>query len=151
MQPTFRDRPALTFLGIQRRINHNTVDWGALWEQEYLPRLPEILPFATEDACHGLYYSTDDPQLLDFIAGRPVSGVGEAPEGMVLRDLPAAHEAVFECGMGEIGPTWDYVMGQWLPASEYAHDEAAPCYERFAPGCHEGTVPVTIHVPVRRK
>lgn len=66
-----------------------------------------------------------------------------------MRALPACREAVFECSLPTIGQTWGAIFGQWLPGSGHELDPSSACYERFPPGCHEGTAPVTIHVPIR--
>jgi len=150
MTPRMEERGAFTVMGIQLRINPMSADYGDIWRNQYEPRLPEIEPFATDEACLGLYFGTGDEGKVDFVAGRPVEGVTNLPDGLVLWEVPGATEAVFECTMGTIGPTWHAIYQEWLPASEYVADEDAPCYERFAPGCHEGTVPVTIHVPVKK-
>jgi len=145
------ERSALTVMGIELRINPMAADWSDIWRNKYEPRLPEIEPFATDEACLGLYFGTGEAGMVDFVAGRPIKGVTVVPEGLVLREVPGATEAVFECTMETIGATWHAIFRDWLPASEYVADEGLPCYERFAPGCHEGTVPVTIHVPVKKK
>ena len=56
-----------------------------------------------------------------------------------------------ECAIAEIGPTWQAIFSQWLPASGYVPDEAAPAFEEFI---EEGPSPedttVRVHLPLRR-
>ncbi len=150
MEPTITERPAVALLGVQVRINPMQADYTDIWRNQYEPRHGEIASFATDEACLGVYFDCGEAEMSDFVAGRPVAPGTTPPEGLVVREMPGGSEAVFECTMTTIGPTWGRIFGEWLPTSGYAHDEARPCYERFAPGCHEGAVPVTIHVPVRK-
>ncbi len=149
MEPTISDGSARTLLGIQVRINPMQADSDDIWRTQYEPRAEEIASFAIDEACLGVYFACGEKDLCDFMACRPVAAGAVAPEGLVVRDMPGGSEAVFQCTMSTIGSTWGGIFGEWLPSSGYAGDAARPCYERFAPGCHEGTVPVTIHVPVK--
>ena len=152
MQPTrFEERQASRLLGIQRRLDPQATDWEALWREEYAPRLPEIRSCTTGKTCLGAYIAGGSDGLLEFVAGRPAREGIEAPPGLIVRELPAATYAVFECTMADIGATWHAIYGDWLPSSNYLADASKACIEEFAPGCHEGTVPVRIFVPVMRR
>ncbi|MBT3374720.1 MAG: AraC family transcriptional regulator [Lentisphaerae bacterium] len=149
MQPVrFEERPAGRLLGIQRRLDPHTTDWGALWQEEYAPRLPEIEARCTGDVCLGAYFAGGDDGLLEFVAGRPARDGVDVPADLVMREIPAATYAVFECTMEAIGATWDAIYSDWLPSSSYVTDADKACFEEFAPGCHEGKTPVRILVPV---
>jgi len=150
MQATIQERKGFTVLGILVTIDPMAADYNDIWRNQYEPRADEIRAHATDEACFGIYFDCGKPGMVDFVAGAPVAGVGAPPEGLVLREIGPCTEAVFECSMAAIGQTWGAIFGQWMPASGYRIDESRPCLERFAPGCHEGTVPVTIHVPVRK-
>jgi len=152
MEPQLRDRPAFMVMGIQVRLeNPMTADYEAIWEQQFASREADIAPHTAEEAAYGVYFPTEQEGADDFVAGMAVSGVTAAPAGLVLREVPAAHEAVFECTMSNIGPTWQQIFETWMPAAGYELVRGAPPFERFPPGCHEGTAPVTIHVPVRKR
>ena len=151
MEPRIVERPAMWIAGIERRIDPMSADWDDLWRAQYEPVLPVLAPLALEDACYGVYFGTDEPAMMDLVAGQSVREGTVPPSGTVVRALPASREAVFECTITSIGQTWGLIFGQWLPSSGFEVDSASACYERFAPGCHEGTVPVTIHVPIRAR
>lgn len=150
MQAKIQERNGFTVLGIQLTINPMVADYSDIWLNQYEPRVNEVRAHATDEACVGVYFDCGKPNMVDFVAGAPVSGVAQPPEGLVLREVPPCTEAVFECNMATIGQTWEAIFRQWMPASGYRVDESSPCFERFAPGCHEGRVPVTIHVPVTK-
>ena len=139
-------------MGVQVRLdNPMAADYESIWQQQFGPRQPEIAPYSSEEAAYGVYFPTEQEGVDDFVAGMAVSGVEEAPEGLVLREVPAAHEAVFRSGLRDLGATWQCIFGEWLPTSGYEHAMGGAPFERFPPGCHEGTAPVTIHVPVRKR
>lgn len=69
----------------------------------------------------------------------------------MLREVPAAQEAVFPCTLNTIGPTWGRIYDEWLPNSGFEHGAAWAGYEVYPPefGPQGGTL--TIHVPIRKK
>jgi len=150
LQPTFERRDAFWVLGIQERADPMEVDYSAFWAR-FGERAAEVQPLAIEAAGHGVYFPTEEEGLVDVFGGMAVPPGTPTPEGLVLREVPAGHYAVFQCTMQDIAPTWGAIYGEWLPASEYEADHTKACFEQFAPGCHEGTEPVRIFVPVRRK
>lgn len=150
MEPVaFRRKDAFWVLGIQERANPMTVDYCAFWAR-FEARAAEVQPLAIEPAGYGVYLPTAEKGSVDVFGGMAVGANVAAPAGLVLREVPAAEYAVFECTMSTIGSTWQAIYGEWLPASGHDADHLRPCFERFAPGCHEGTVPVQIFVPVRK-
>ena len=149
MEPVrFVDCPYGTVVGVQRRIRLADADWGALLGQEYMPMMKAVDAQGEGHPCMGYYFGTGEDGVVDFVMGKPARPGAEATDGLVVRDVPAAHYAVFECGMAEIGSTWGAIYSAWLPASQWREDEAAVCFEAFAPGCMEGAEPVAIHIPV---
>jgi predicted transcriptional regulator YdeE len=152
MQPIrLEKRPALRLLGIQRRLDPQTTNWEKLWRDDYAPHLPEIQARSRGETCMGAYMSGGDDGLVEFLAGRPAQDGIDVPPGLIVRELPAATYAVFECAMADIGATWHAIYGDWLPGSDYLTDGGKACLEEFAPGCHEGRTPVRILVPVMRR
>jgi len=140
----------MRLLGIRRRLDPRSTNWGTLWRDDYAPRLAEIEARSTGDVCLGVYMPGESDGLVEFMAGRPARDGIEVPPGLAVRELPAATYAVFECTMADIGATWHAIYGDWLPRSDCLIDDGKACFEEFAPGCHEGRVPVRILVPVVR-
>jgi len=148
LQPSFTPRDAFWVLGIQERANPMQVDYSAFWAR-FEQRLAEVQPLATGPDGYGVYFPTAEEDIVDVFGGMAVTPGTTPPEGLVLREVPAGHYARFECTMQDIGATWGAIFGEWAPTSGHEIDHASPCFERFAPGCHEGTEPVRIHVAVR--
>jgi predicted transcriptional regulator YdeE len=103
------------------------------------------------EACQGYYFSTDEDGVVDLIMGKPARQGAIPADGLVMRDVPAAQYAVFECSLPEIGATWRGIYCEWLPESDWLEDAAAPCFEEYAPECAKGQVPVLIYIPVLRQ
>ena len=93
----------------------------------------EVQPLAIEAAGYGVYFQTDQPGLCDVFGGMAVPPGANVPEGLVLREVPAAQYAVFECSLATIGATWGAIFAEWLPTSEYEEDRPRPCVEHSRP------------------
>jgi predicted transcriptional regulator YdeE len=150
LQPSFTDRDAFWVLGIQERADPTQVDYTAFWAR-FEERAAEVQPLAIEAAGYGVYFPAGEGEVCDVFGGMAVAPDTKTPEGLVLREVPAAEYATFECTLNTIGLTWGAILMEWLPASEYESDPGKCCFEHFPPGCHEGTAPVRIFLPVRRK
>ncbi len=145
---TLQPREAFTVLGVQVRVNPMTADYKAIWEQ-FMAREAEVTPHNSDGVYYGVFFPTGEEGLDDHLAGMAVTGVTEAPEGLVLREVPAGQEAVFPCTMDTIGATWASAF-EWLPANGQEYDHPLPCYERYVPS-PQGPPTVTIHIPVRAR
>jgi predicted transcriptional regulator YdeE len=150
LEPTLERKDAFWVLGIQERANPMAVDYGAFWAR-FSARLAEVQPLATEPAAYEVHFPTEEEGVADVFGGMAVPASVTVPEGLILREVPAAECAVFECTMSDIGATWGAIFGEWLPTSGYEHDPSKAPFEQFRPGCHEGTVPVQIFLPVRKR
>jgi predicted transcriptional regulator YdeE len=148
LRSAFTSRDAFWVLGIQERADPMSMDYQAFWSR-FMAREPELRSLVTGPDGYGVYFPTDQEGLVDVFGGMAVPPETAPPEGLVLREVPAGHYAVFECTMQDIGATWAAVFGEWAPSAGHEIDHTAPCFEHFTPGCHEGTEPVRIFVPVQ--
>lgn len=152
MEPAVVTRQTFNVLGVQSRIDPRTADYRSIWEKQFEPHHDFVRRLATEPGYYGMYFPSEVPGKVDFIAGMAVADTGEIPRGLVVREVPVAQYAVFECKMDAIGSTWEKIYGGWLADSEqYAEDESKACFEYFPPGADEGKALVSIHVPLRAK
>ena len=116
-----------------------------------MPRHGEIKPFSTDGAYYGVDYMPDESGLFEYIAGMAVGDVADIPEGLVVREVPAATDAVVECTVATISQACSFIHGEWLPGSGYEHDASLPGLEHYPPDTTTGESPVFVHVPVRVK
>jgi predicted transcriptional regulator YdeE len=127
-------------------------DYKDIWGNQFMPHHDAVRRFADGDGYYGVYFPSDEPGQVDFIAGMAADASAEASEGLVLRGLPGGQYAVVECAMEAIAQTWQTIYGEWLPKSDaYAADEERPCFEHFPPGADQGKVPLSIYVAVKGK
>jgi predicted transcriptional regulator YdeE len=141
---------AFTVLGLQERIQPMAADYTAIWAR-YEARHDEIAALGTGEDCYGVYFGTEQEGLVDHLACKAVPPGVAIPEGLTLREVAGGMYAVFECSITTIGPTWQAIFGEWLPAAAYAYDSQRPSFERFPPGCHGGEARVSIYAPVKPK
>ena len=131
LQPTMEHRDAFWVLGIQEGANPMEVDYPAFWAR-FTERAAEVQPLAIEPAGYGVYFPTGEEGLVDVFGGMAVAAGVKVPEGLVLREVPTAEYAVFECTLSTIGPTWGAIFSEWLPASGYEEDRPKPCFARLS-------------------
>jgi predicted transcriptional regulator YdeE len=71
-------------------------------------------------------------------------------KALVARNVPAARYAVFKCASQDMGKTYQYIYGEWLPKSRYKIDKNACCFEQYAPK-EWANRPVFIYIPISPK
>ena len=150
MEPKLVSREAFTVMGVAVRGNPAKLDYNDIWMSQFMAREADIKPYSVDGAYYGAYFCTGQEGLVDMIAGMAVEGVSDAPEGLVMREVPAATYATFECTVGTIGPTWGTIE-RWLAEGEYEWDHSKSDFEYYPPETAGEASPVTIYVGVRRK
>ena len=149
MEPTIVSRGAFVALGLPARVPReaqNEETFKAIWI-DFEKRHDEIKPYSTDGAYYGISFGTDEAGEVDYLAAMAVEPSVDVPEGLVLREVPAARYAVFECPVGAIGRTYRLIFSGWLPGSSFELSRSAAVFEQYA---HEGQEPtlVRIHVPL---
>jgi predicted transcriptional regulator YdeE len=151
MQPKIITLESFEVMGTESRITpeeESSETYGLVWKAFEL-HLDTIRPHSTDHAYYGVNFPTKDEGVFDYVAGMAVGGAVTPPEGLVIRRIPAARYAVFECSMIKIGETYQHIFSTWLPGSPYRPSGSTPVFEQYAP---EGENPlVRIHVPVEEK
>jgi AraC family transcriptional regulator len=148
MEPRMVSRGAFNVMGVLVHSVPEKVDFNAVWSQQYMPRDAEVKPLSTDNAYYGLWRSSADPNVPDYIAGMAVGDGAEAPAGLVIHRQPATQYAVFECAMKTMGATYGFIYGQWFPASPYEFNPGCGDFEFYPPGATDES-PAFIYIPVR--
>ncbi len=138
-------------MGAVSRIEPMSADYMALWSKGFDPHAAAVAALATEQGYYGVYYGTDQPGWVDFMAGMVVGADAVAPKGLEVRPMPGGTYARFDCTLGTIGPTWGAIYGQWLPSSGYVEDYTRPALEYYPPETMSPDAAVTIWVAVQPK
>jgi predicted transcriptional regulator YdeE len=146
MEPKFADREPFTVMGLQRSFTPENEDFEAIWK-DFMEYHDQIAPHSTDAAYYGVCFGTEDEHVMEYVAGMAVGPVDSVPEGLVVRQVPAAQDAVFECTVATIHDTYEHIFHEWLPPAPYEGDKA-PAFEHYPPNTTVGTSPVFIHIPV---
>ena len=150
MEPTFVDRHAFTVMGVQERFTPETEDFEGIWKR-YMAYHDQVGPLSTDGAHYGVCFASDEEGAMDYVAGMAVPAGTPCIEGLVVRDVSAARDAVFECTVGTIRDAYEFIHHTWIGASPYVLDDPTPGFEQYPPGTESGESPVFIHAPVRGK
>jgi len=150
MDPKMVTRDAFTVMGLMECFTHNAEDFEGIWKR-FMAYQDQIQPLSTDKAYYGVGFGTEESSKIEYLAGMAVGDVDSLPQGLVLRDVPAARYAVFQCTVKTIHQTYDYIFDEWFPSSPYEHDEPKPLFEHYPPDTATAESPVFLHVPIRLK
>ena len=152
VEATIVSKPTFAVMGVLNSGGPTALDYGDIWGSQFASRAMGIGAAATERDAYGVYFATEQEGVVEMVAGMPVPLGTEAPEGLVVREVPAATYALFPCKMADIGATWKAIEDEWQPTSDHEWDEAGASFELFPPestGAPDS--PLTIYVAVKRK
>jgi predicted transcriptional regulator YdeE len=153
VEPKIVDRDEFAVLGVLVE-NLNPEELGGfeeVWGERFMTYHEQITRYSTDKAYYGVTFATEGGKNINYLAGMAVAGVDEPPQGLVLRRIPAAREAVFQATVATIHKAYHLIFGEWLPSSGYDLDVSMPGFEKYPPGTSGLESPVSIHVPVREK
>jgi predicted transcriptional regulator YdeE len=152
MEPTIRRRQAFTVMGTSARMSPSEEtgeNYAKIWSdfEQYNEQLKQL---SIDGKYYGVTFPTHQQNLFDYVTAMAVpDGSEPIDEGLVVRTVPAAQYAIFECPVEKIGQTYQYIMGQWLPASPYRITPSAASFEEYPPEGQD--LPVCIYIPVSKK
>ncbi|HLT74133.1 MAG TPA: GyrI-like domain-containing protein [Ohtaekwangia sp.] len=121
----------IALIGIRMRFSLAANRTAELW-QNFMPRRHEIgttignALYSVEVYDDLSYFAAFDPtNQFDKWAGVAVERVEMVPEGMATLLIPAGEYVVFDYKgrPSEVGPTYQFIYGQWLSNSEYKLDD----------------------------
>ena len=122
MEPKFVDLPAFTLVGSRYYGKNEHQEISALWG-EFNEHSGAIRHVTANTPAYGL--CTGDPKAangeFEYVAAFQVDQAADIPEGMVVRQVPAAHYAVFTHvgSLAKLSDTYHYIYQVWLPQSGY--------------------------------
>ena len=159
MKPRFVDKGEFTIVGLASYFSKSTTaEIPPLW-CKFVQRVGE-LKNADPIVCYGYCDQPEDvPDGKEFryMACVEVKEQEDIPKDMTAVKVPAKQYAVFthKGAVNEIGRTYDYIYGTWLPESGY---EADGCHdfeyydERFnSQNPMDPQSEVDVYVPVKKK
>ena len=150
--PTMCDRAAFTIMGTSCRMTPSEEtgeNYAKIWSdfERYNEQLKQI---STDKKYYGATFNTQQTGQIDYVTAMVVpEGTEAIDQGLVVRKVPAAQYAVFECPVEKIGQMYQYIMSEWLPTSPYTMSFTAPSFEEYPPEGQDD--PVCIYIPVTKK
>jgi predicted transcriptional regulator YdeE len=151
MQPKIVSREAFKVMGVVGHFASAAENFGPLWEKEYMAFHEQIEPLSAGEGYYGVYLGADHTKPIDYLAGMAVQGASGAPEGVEVREVPAALYAVFACSFQEIGPTYGHIWDEWLRSSPYEQDTSKLGFDYFPSGTTDGDSLMEVWFPVKEK
>lgn len=158
MKPEIKILESKKLIGIQRSMSFSDNTTPALWGS-FMPRRKEIQNVVGTNLYSIQSYGPDffknfDPlKSFNKWAAIEVSDFESVPAGMECFILPEGLYAVFNYKGLNTDPTiFNYILGTWLPASEYTLD-LRPHFEVLGPK-YKNNDPVSeeeIWIPIRKK
>jgi predicted transcriptional regulator YdeE/DNA-binding transcriptional MerR regulator len=125
MEPKIVKKDGFTMVGLRYFGTNQNQEISRMWGQ-FNQRMEDMggLPNDTGEAAIGLCITPEDAPVEDgfeYVAGLPVSKVGDVPEGFVVRGVPAYTYAVFthKGDLASLAGTYEYIYETWLPQSGY--------------------------------
>jgi len=152
MEPTICERQAFTIMGTSTCMSPSEEtgeNYAKIWSdfERYNEQLKQL---SIDDKYYGVTFPTQQQNLIDYVTAMAVPDRSEPlAEGLVVRTVPAAQYAVFECPVEKIGQTYQYIMGEWLSTSAYRINPSAASFEEYPPEGQD--LPVCIYIPVSKK
>lgn len=150
MEPKVVQTEAVTVLGLRYRGRNQQNEVFQLWQALH-QRMGEIGHLVDDRVAYGISDNMDQATgEFDYVAGYPVTREGEAPEGMVLWEVPGGTYAVFTCTLPTIGQVFDYAYKTWIPQSDYGCAGGADVErydERFDPA--EPSSEFELYIPIQ--
>lgn len=146
--PEIKRREGFSLIGVLQVGDPRTTDFHDFWMNEFMPREPELRPLSVDGAYYGAFLCSGRPEAMEMLAAMSVAPEAVVPEGLVMRQIPAATYAVFDCTLATLGPTWAQVESA-LREAAYTHG-ATPDFEYYPPDTNGPDSPVQIWVPVQK-
>lgn len=157
LEPEIVELGDMTVVGLQMLYSLKCNLIPQLWER-FTPRIHEIKDVAREDVGLEVSYDmwgSEEKETFFVIAGLIVNSTEHIPEGMTYKHISAHKYAKFthRGPISEIYSTYNHIYKEWLPASEYEHDDQG-CEvewydERFKMESEDSEF--DIYVPIKQK
>jgi predicted transcriptional regulator YdeE/DNA-binding transcriptional MerR regulator len=119
MEPKFVNLPAFIVAGMRYFGKNQNQEISAMWG-EANKRFGE-LKHVCDNAAYGVCFTLQDaaPGEFEYVASLKVSSTENLPQGMVVRQVPAAKYAVFTHvgALDKLKDTYNYIYQTWVPQS----------------------------------
>ena len=156
MRPRFETRGVVRVLGVEEdafKIDQVDPGFQDLWMNRFMAQHDTVQPYSTDGAYYAVWFGTTETDISKgkHLAGMAVRDDAMAPDGWVIREVPAAEYAVFETTLRDVGDATEQALRGWLPNSEYEMDTPKPRFDLMPPNTTGQESPVSVWIPVRKR
>jgi AraC family transcriptional regulator len=149
LQPKVVFRPSMQVVGLPYRGTNRSGEIPSMWSvfQRLVEQVPNRRePEVTLGVCLPIFHLTAESEIDWLWAVELEAESGSLPDGMITRNVPAGHYAVFvhRADVDRLEETYQYIHGVWLPHSGFVPANT-PDFERY--DAREPGV-VTIYIPL---
>lgn len=151
------ETPACTLAGlcVRTTMQDASRDCPKLWQQDFMPRLPEITWMPANEfqgATFGISVMLDEEGAFEYWAAAPLAEGAKVPEGMRAVTLPGGLYAHCRVPSLELlGQAYMALYRDWTSQqTEYEALMQAPCFERYD-GDYLKTGAFDVYMPVARR
>ena len=135
VEPVIVELDEMTVVGVQTLFSMKCNLIPLLWER-FAPRMQEIKNASRKDVALEVAYDMQgesEEETFFVLAGLIVDSVGEIPEGMTYKHIPAHEYAMFTHygPISQIYDTYDRIYNKILPRSAYEVDDKACAIEWY--------------------
>jgi len=118
-KPRFETRPVFTVAGPRYYGKNENSEIKQMWDERW-PEIESVPDQVDSDVCYGVCITGEEEHgPFTYIAGMEVDSVDELPAELAHIEIPEQTYAVFRTTLPEIGKSYDYIYGEWLPKSGY--------------------------------
>lgn len=146
------EKPAFTAVGMLVRTTPGNPNMMQLW-QDFGGQVQRVRGQANPGLFYGAMHNYDmQTGQFDYLAAVEVEAGQEAPEGMVVWQVPAQTYAVFETTLPEIGPAYEYIYGPWIAGADFERTDG-PEFELYGEEFNpeDPSSKMHIYIPVQPK
>ena len=156
MEPRIEERDGFRVLGIEddaQKLDDEDPGFEDIWMNRFMSRHDDVKQYSTDGSYYGLFFNTigTDLSKARYLAGMAVGPEAVAPEGWVIREIPAAEYAVFETTLRDVGDASEEALSHWLPNSDFEQDTSKPRFDQMPPDTSGPESPTWVWIPIERK
>jgi nitroreductase/predicted transcriptional regulator YdeE len=149
LKPRFVEKERFTVAGVAVAGQLGEFNYAEIWEKRYMAIDALLQPYRKNEGYCGITFNEGDH--LVYLAGVAVEEVRDLPQGVEMREIPAAKYAVFDCVFNSLAEMMQEIYGQWFHACGLQPDNDAFSFEYYPPYSGEGEMQVEMYIPIKPK
>lgn len=149
MEPKIVTKPAFTVVGMRYFGKNEHQEISAMWDR--LNARWNDLPPRADNCAYGVCFTPNDKGEFEYVAGISTAASAQAPDGMVMRQVPESKYAVFTCTLKTIHDVYQHAFQTWLPQSghQWGGTPDFELYDETFDPQHADECQLYIYIPIK--